>query len=362
MGTDVLIPNYQRIFSEIAKICEDSRRMLAESYWRIGQLIVEVEQDGDVRAAYGQGTLKRLSQDLSINFGEGFSVKNLERMRMFYLTYSKSSAPTKLAWTQYIELLAVTDGRTRRKFENMARKEGLSARDIRRLVKGNSAAAQAVPVPLAPAGTPVAPVASLPAAAPGLSSPSPSPSSSSSLVPLSSSTGPVPALERPTGLVFGTYREVADSALTAPEGTVFLDLGFFVEVAVPRSNLATLALCAKPAYTYPAMIERVIDGDTLLVSIELGFGIIVRERLRLRGINTPELGTPDGEGAKYYVEDILPRGTRVVVKSHQTDVYGRFVADVFFRPGIEDTGRILMDGLYLNQELMDRGLAVRMVA
>ncbi len=356
MRTDVLVSSYQRIFSEIVKVCEDSRRVMAESYWRIGQLIVEVEQDGDARAAYGQGLLRRLSQDLLQNVGDGFSVKNLERMRMFYLTYSKSSAPTKLAWTQYVELLAVTDGRKRRKLENLAHKQGLSARDIRRLVKGEKPAGTALPAASAATAIPQIP-GPLPNSATGLPSPSPSPS------PFPSpASGPAPALERPTDFVLGTYREAQDTSLAPAEGSVFLDLGFCVELMVSRAQLANLKLCAKPAYTYSAVIERVIDGDTLLVSVELGFGVVARERLRLRGIDAPELGTPDGEGSRYYLQDILPRGKRVVIKSHKTDIYGRFVADVLFHPVAQDAEGILLDGRYLNQELLDRGLAVRMLA
>ena len=118
----------------------------------------------------------------------------------------------------------------------------------------------------------------------------------------------------------------------------------------------------KPAYTYEATIDRVIDGDTLLVVIEVGFGIKVHDKLRLRGIDTCELGTPEGERAKKFVQEILPVGSTIVIKSHKsrTDSHGRFVVDVLYKEGIEDPEEILKDPVYLNQQLIDEGYAARM--
>ncbi|MBI3618222.1 MAG: thermonuclease family protein, partial [Candidatus Omnitrophica bacterium] len=122
--------------------------------------------------------------------------------------------------------------------------------------------------------------------------------------------------------------------------------------------------------TYAATIDRVIDGDTLLVLIEAGFRIIVRDRLRLRGIDCPEAGTPEGDRAKRVVEKLLPTGSTIVLKSHKdrTDQHGRFVVDVFYessdirRQSSETDDRRLKtdDLIYLNQELLDKGHAVRM--
>ena len=63
----------------------------------------------------------------------------------------------------------------------------------------------------------------------------------------------------------------------------------------------------------------------------------------------------------YHVE-LLPAGSTIIIKSHKwkTDAHGRFVADVFYKEGVEDERDILKDGAYLNQELLDHGHAVRM--
>ena len=98
-------------------------------------------------------------------------------------------------------------------------------------------------------------------------------------------------------------------------------------------------------------------------------GFIVRDRLRLRGIDCPETGTPGGDRAKRFVEKLLPAspaggpaGATVVIKSHKwkTDIHGRFVVDVFYKEGVDDPEAIIKDGTYLNQELIDKGYAVRM--
>ena len=78
------------------------------TYWQIGQLIVEDEQSGDVRAEYGKTVLKNLSEQLTDQFGKGFDISNLRYMRRFYLTFSNRDAlRPDLSWTHYRLLLKV---------------------------------------------------------------------------------------------------------------------------------------------------------------------------------------------------------------------------------------------------------------
>ena len=60
---------------------------LITAYWNIGRVIVENEQNNDIRAEYGKETLKQLSRQLTKDFGKGFSVSNLQFMRRLYQTY-----------------------------------------------------------------------------------------------------------------------------------------------------------------------------------------------------------------------------------------------------------------------------------
>ena len=68
--------------------------LMSASYWEIGRRIVESEQGGAARAGYGEALLKRLSTDLTARFGRGFSERNLEQMRLFYLGWSISQTPS----------------------------------------------------------------------------------------------------------------------------------------------------------------------------------------------------------------------------------------------------------------------------
>ncbi|MCE8424768.1 MAG: DUF1016 family protein [Candidatus Methanoperedens sp.] len=89
------IEGYDSVLSEVVDLLESARRTAARTintiitatYWEIGRRIVEFEQGGEKRAEYGKELLQQLSVDLTSKFGRGFSVDNLEIMRLFYQTY-----------------------------------------------------------------------------------------------------------------------------------------------------------------------------------------------------------------------------------------------------------------------------------
>ena len=96
-----------KLYSRIADLIEHARQKVASvvnltmvhTYFEVGRLIVEEEQQGKQRAEYGKKVLKNLSARLTDKFGKGFSVENLDKMRFFYNTYSNSissTASTKL--------------------------------------------------------------------------------------------------------------------------------------------------------------------------------------------------------------------------------------------------------------------------
>ena len=85
------------------------------TYWKIGEIIVRYEQDDNIRAAYGEQTLKQLSKVLTQELGKGFSRSNIYNMRLFYLTYEKfQTVSGKLSWSHYCELLGISDSDRRR--------------------------------------------------------------------------------------------------------------------------------------------------------------------------------------------------------------------------------------------------------
>ena len=101
MPHEIARVKYRKMLEDISTIYEAARQVLVEAYWKIGRILVEVEQDGAVRASYGKGLLQSFTDELSAKYGAGFSVDNLEKMRRFYLQHKNSAAPRKLDWTQF---------------------------------------------------------------------------------------------------------------------------------------------------------------------------------------------------------------------------------------------------------------------
>lgn len=95
-------PDYQELVSGIGALLETARRtaaravnsVITSAYWDIGRRIVEYEQGGKARAEYGERLLARLSKDLTARYGRGFSERNIEQMRGFYLGWEISQTPS----------------------------------------------------------------------------------------------------------------------------------------------------------------------------------------------------------------------------------------------------------------------------
>lgn len=107
---------------------------MIKTYYEIGRRIVEQEQQGKEVANYGDYILVRLSESLSGSFGKGFSKRNLELMRQFYLTYriAKSPISQSLSWTHYIRLMRISDPDERRFYEIEAANNNRSVRELNR--------------------------------------------------------------------------------------------------------------------------------------------------------------------------------------------------------------------------------------
>ena len=100
--------DYNKVLAGVVELLEAARRasarvvnsLMTATYWEIGRRIVEHEQAGKERAAYGAELLTRLSADLTKRFGRGFSVDNLERAWKFFLTFTsakKSATPLRIS-------------------------------------------------------------------------------------------------------------------------------------------------------------------------------------------------------------------------------------------------------------------------
>ena len=100
-------------------------------------------------------------------------------------------------------------------------------------------------------------------------------------------------------------------------------------------------------FNYEAMVVKVIDGDTIDCLVALGFGITIKVRYRLNGIDTAEKDTPLGQRTKEQVKSLI-EGKTVFLKSYKPDKYGRYLADVYTQ---------LDAAKSLNQILIESGLA-----
>ena len=167
------------LFQQVVVLLQDARQQVLRTvnstmtytYFEIGRMIVDEEQNGKERAAYGKQVLKGLSEQLTNEFGKGFSLRNLEQIRRFYLIYSKSEtllrilniqntqtlsaelkSPNtqtliaefknidfqtlisffKLTWSHYIFLMRIDDEKERSFYEIESEKYNWSVRELKR--------------------------------------------------------------------------------------------------------------------------------------------------------------------------------------------------------------------------------------
>jgi len=85
--------------------------------------------------------------------------------------------------------------------------------------------------------------------------------------------------------------------------------------------------------------------------------VLKEQRVRLADIDTPSMDEPLGKKAAKYVRDQLAKVDFVVVKTSKIDIYGRYVGHVFYSFNEKDKNMVFTKGRYLNQELVDQGLA-----
>jgi predicted nuclease of restriction endonuclease-like (RecB) superfamily len=143
----------QPVIDQIGEIMTGARRSVArevntallKAYWEIGRLIVEHEQEGEIKARYGQSLLTELSKRLTRTLGRGYSRSNLHNMRSFYLTYQICQIASgesqiiqtpsgKLTWSHYIELLSVQDKDARSFYEQECINSKWSVKELNRQI------------------------------------------------------------------------------------------------------------------------------------------------------------------------------------------------------------------------------------
>ena len=122
-------------------------------------------------------------------------------------------------------------------------------------------------------------------------------------------------------------------------------------------HLKTAGALTEHLFTYRGHLRRVIDGDTLLVDVDLGFGAWSGQRLRLNAVDAPEMTTARGKLAKRWVEKTLAQSPQLVVKTYKTDKWDRYLVDVYYLPKEKDMSLVAAQGLWLNGQMVEEGVA-----
>lgn len=139
------IINNARFYEDIGNLLKIARSktyyainsVMVETYWKVGQRIVEEEQSGNNRAEYGSRLIENLSKHLSGTFGKGFSEANLKNMRRFYLTFPKldTQCVANLSWSNIRALIRLDNPQERDYYLKEASSQNWSFRQLERNIK-----------------------------------------------------------------------------------------------------------------------------------------------------------------------------------------------------------------------------------
>ncbi len=138
------VNNYETLKSQIGELLilgrENAGRavntILVQTYWHIGKHIVEFEQGGNEKSEYGSSVLDRLSKDLTLEYGKGFSRSNLFLIRQFFLKFQKiQTVSGQLSWSHFCEILKADNALEISFYTKECEKEKWSVRELKRQMK-----------------------------------------------------------------------------------------------------------------------------------------------------------------------------------------------------------------------------------
>ena len=129
-----LIENLKSIIiASRVKVLQSVNTVMVQTYWNIGKILIEDEQQGKARATYGKGQLKQISQVLTKEFGKGYDVSNLRNMRRFYIVFPiQDSVRLELSWTHYRVLIRIENKDVREWYMQEAIENNWSVRALER--------------------------------------------------------------------------------------------------------------------------------------------------------------------------------------------------------------------------------------
>lgn len=137
---------YNQLIEQIGTLLQSGRQqaaqavntILVQTYWQIGQYIVEFEQKGNERAEYGSQLLDNLSRDLTLSYGKGFSRSNLFQIRLFYIKFPIiQTLSGLLTWSHYVEILKADNPLEISFYNKQCQYERWSVRELKRQMRSS---------------------------------------------------------------------------------------------------------------------------------------------------------------------------------------------------------------------------------
>lgn len=328
-----------------------------QSYWQTGSYINEHVRLNGGRAEYGKQVLVKLGRDLDLDesvldraakFAEKFPDFEIpatwQELPRIPRQIEKNGPRNLLSWSHYRILITVEDDRRRYRLAERAERGGWTVARLAQAVWDLKSGSQSKALPPGKG-----------AGRPGL------------LTPLLGQ--------------LHTYRLVSPSKIHWPsEEGLLLDRGFknyaYLRpdevrgfhadqiVEAREGRLVKSARTARDLFTYLAYVDRVIDGDTLWVALDTGLASVSRQKLRLRGIDAPEIHTAAGKRAYEFLKSTLEKAPFLIVRSYKNDKYDRYETDLFIPVEGADNRNpeaLRLENLvFVNNLLLEQGHAVLM--
>lgn len=296
---EVLLPGYAKLLKDVRNIFllgrERIEREKVLTYWKAGRRIQRDVLRNKGRADYGRQVLLRLSEDL------GIDQSVLQRSVRFAEQFPILARGPKLSWSHYRVLIPVEDEKKLFDLAERAERFQWTASQLMGVIKKEV---------------------------------------------WTEAGGPKLSAFKKETSSFRPKRGTVGACRVVLSDVLLIDLGFstFIEPPALKSgrfkegdivNASTKHLTllkdatAACLYTYTAEVEKVADGDTLWLWIGLGFNLWVRQKVRLRGIDAPELDTQAGLAAKRFIESQLESVKEVTVTTTKPDKFDRYLADLW---------------------------------
>ncbi len=313
--------DYTTLFNRICQIYETTLLHTetahggpkSSTYFQIGRQIDHILRIAEQTGNYGKKLVPTLCRDLKTKYGKGPSTRTMRYMRKFATQYTEDTVNPALSWSHYCILLSVEDAATRAQLEQEAIRRHLDRDALQQLVSLTLQQNKDAPerFPLSPRkGT----------------------------LQIAKLVRPTPGAPPLLDVGFGVQHLPNTARLN------HLQDGAFIQ-RFPTGHLKPVDCTPGERYCYLATLEKVIDGDTVKMRIQLTTGIFISERLRLRGVDAMELTSPQGQKAKSALERLLKNKKNIIIYTYSTDRYGRYVAD------------LVADNIYINRTLVEKGHA-----